>query len=146
MGTEYNLYNHYKASFFELGKGPWYKLNDLIPILYKKDNFLDFLKKEWRTFSDTEEAKIKYYTLIAQAVQEFVKDSPEKSIKCFGDSGDEDLWADYLKYEFAGSRYFLDSPEEYKNYIDLLKKQISEFKEIEEKFKNLLIDFNNSIN
>jgi hypothetical protein len=130
MGTEYNLYNHHKASFFELGKGPWYKLNDMIPVLYYAEEFLEFLKKEWNTFgSESEEEKIEYFTLIAQAVQEFVKGSPEKSIQCFGDNGDADLWADYLKYEFAGTRYYLGSPEDYKKYVDYLKKKIAEDQE-----------------
>ena len=77
MGTEYNLYNHHKASFFELGKGPWYMLNDVIPALYDSKKLIEILKKEWNTFSsETEEEKTEYFILIAQAIQEFVKDSP----------------------------------------------------------------------
>jgi hypothetical protein len=130
MGTEYNLYNHHKASFFELGKGPWYMLNSVVPVLYDSKKFLETLKKEWDNFSaESEEAKIKYFTLLAQALQEFVKDSPEETIQCYGDSGDAVLWADFLKYEFVGSRYFLDRPEDYKKYVDHLKKKIAEDQE-----------------
>jgi len=130
MGIEYFLYNHHKGSFFELGKGPWSKLTDIISDLYDSKKLLEFLKKEWSTFgSESEEEKIEYFTLIAQALQEFVKDSPEKSIQCFSDSGDADLWADYLKYEFAGTRYYLGNPEDYKKYVDNLKKKIAEDQE-----------------
>ena len=130
MGTEYTLYNHHKTSFFELGKGPWNVLNDVTPALYDSKELLEILKKEWDVFgSESEEEKIKYFTLIAQAIQEFVKDSPEESIQCVSDSGDADLWADYLKYEFAGTRYYLDNPEDYKKYVDYLKKKIAEDQE-----------------
>lgn len=139
MGTEYNLYNHHKASFFELGKGPWYMLNDVIPALYDSKKLIEILKKEWNTFSsETEEEKTEYFILIAQAIQEFVKDSPEKSIQCFGDNGEADLWADYLKYEFVGTRYFLGNPEDYKKYTDYLKEKIAEDQEESE----LILKFN----
>jgi hypothetical protein len=129
MGTEYYLYNHANATYYELGKGPFgaHIIDTHKKDLYNAEAFLDVLKKEWNSFSTSvpEDDRIKYFTLIAQDLQAFVKDTPEDQIQCFGDNGDEDLWADWLKYEFVGTRYGLGSPD-HETYMKEMKNRILE--------------------
>lgn len=121
MGTEYCLYNHANATFYELGKGPWYFIEEMKWALHDAEIFAEVLKDEWDTFDDDEEKSeenIRYYKLIAKDLEKFVKNAKENQIVCHNDAGDHLMQARMLKYICVGSRYNLGDPKENQAMID----------------------------
>jgi hypothetical protein len=128
MGIEYDFYNHRNATIFELGKGPWYScINDDLEFVREPDFFVEILKEEWTFFdAENEKKRLEYFNLLAEELEKFVKDTPDSALKAVGDSGDDDLWAAYLKYKYVGTRYALGSPEN-KIYLDELNARQIQF-------------------
>lgn len=116
MGTEYYMFNHSNATFYELGRGPWYILDDLKWTLHDSEIFAEVLEHEWDSFEDPN--KTWYFKLLARDLERFVKNSKESDLTIHGDSGDELMQAQMLGYRCTGSRYELADPKKNQEYID----------------------------
>ena len=121
MGTDYNIFNHEKAAYFELGKGPWYLISEKIWVLYDAEICAIELNDVWGDHfsADSEEEKLRYFSLLAGALREFVGETPQPRIQIFGDGGDEHCWAYGLRYECAGTRFQLNDPVVNRELIEL---------------------------
>lgn len=113
MGLEYYIYNHANATYYELGKGPWYILGNK-KLLYDTKSLADTLTEEW-SYADVTPT---YYRCVAHDVVRFVKGTPKTSIEVYGDGGDEHMWSLILKYKCTGSRYGLPHPTKNQEAID----------------------------
>jgi hypothetical protein len=112
MGIEYNIFNHANATYYDLGKGPFYVLSDTVDVLFDAKKLYEVLLEEWDTFNgESEEEKCAYFRLLSEDIERFVKGSLINQVQVYSDTGDESLYARILDYKCAGSRYGLgDQP------------------------------------
>lgn len=113
MGTEYYLFNHQNATVFELGKGPWYLIEDL-GILHTASHFVTWLSENWGHSATS----IEYHKVLAKALKDFTENTPEGYLEITGDSSEDLGWAGNLGYICTGSRYGLGNKGGNKEYVD----------------------------
>lgn len=126
MGIEYSLINHSNATYYELGKGDWYLINDNKWILYEPEFFVEFFNDNHKRIQKEEfkEEILQYYKLIGEELKEFVKGIDEKSLIVIGDCMDSHIYLLSLKYKCLGTRYYLGDPVENKESVDYENKRV----------------------
>ena len=102
------MYNHHNATYIELGKGPWYVLQNLAS-LPSREEFIKTFTDDYYQYTDEELNR--YYEFI----KDFIGDSPINKIECHGDGSDELCFAEELRYEYLGDMTF---PRNSDQYID----------------------------
>lgn len=123
MGIEYNLYNHKNLTYYELGKGSFWIINDYKFVLFDEDLCFKLLTKEIWPKSD--ESDNEYLRTLSKDLNKFVKNSEEKDLIIYGDCGEEISYARMLNYVCTGSRYGLMNPKENERYIRSENERIS---------------------
>ena len=123
MGTEYYLYNHQNATVFELGKGPWFLIENK-NMLHIASHFVAWLKENWGHSATS----IKYHKILAKAVKDFSEGTPDSSLEVWGDCGEELGWAGSLGYVCTGSRYSLSDPVKNRECVSIINELILRLK------------------
>lgn len=121
MGTEYSLVNYRTKECIDLGKGGWWSDLIWVPgVLLDQEGIENVLLTGMDLYENAHLTE--YWKGVVNLIWEFVKGEDIEDIIVVNDCDDSNYILRSYGYKWVSSRYNHNTPEELKEYLDLLNR------------------------
>ena len=124
MGVEYYIYDTLNKTFYDVGKGAWYKLD--VSLFSDYPLLEEWLTKVWVDEGYTDSENIDYMRRVASDIHISFSGTPTQFLGIVSDCGDDICEMKSLGYRCVGTRFYDRGSPDHAHEMDRLNRHLTD--------------------